>query len=270
MTRGVRTRPEGLGWLVLALGVVWVLTLVGLPLLALVGTVAAEPLRTAQELVDRQGLEALLRSLLLAGLGIGLGALTGTIGGIVLARQRFWGWRALDGLVDLPLAVSPVIVGLAFVVLLGRGGWLEPLVVASGVRVLFGLPALVLATLFVCLPFFVREVALVLDEIGPAEEEAARTLGATEWQVFRHVTLPHLRGALRSGTLLTVARALGEFGAVLVLGGAIDGRTQTATTFVHTMLEERHDPAAYGMSLVLATLTILLVRSLPAGGRPQP
>lgn len=241
----------------------WALGLVGLPLGALVWSVADRPAEVVTSLVMEGGLDALGRSLLLAAVGVVLGLVTGTAGGLVLSRYRPPGRGALDALVDTPLAVSPVIAGLSFVILFGRGGWFSPLLEAAGVRVLFALPGLVLATAFVTLPFFAREVALVLDEVGTSEEDGARTLGASEWQVFRWITLPHLRGALRAGTLLTVARALGEFGAVLVLGGAIDGRTQTATTFVHTMIEERHDAAAFGMSLVLAALTILLVRALP-------
>lgn len=269
MRAGPLVTPRGAQWLVVVAATTWVLALVGLPLLALVLTVCAAPLQAVEEVVAQGGLDALGRSLLLAVLGVVVGGLTGTIGGLVLSRQRFGGRALLDALVDLPLAVSPVIVGLGFLVLFGRGGWLAGIAELMGVRVLFAFPGLVLATAFVTLPFFVREVALVLDEIGTGEEEAARTLGATPWQTFRWVTLPHLRGALRGGTLLTVSRALGEFGAILVLGGAIDGRTQTATTFVHTMLEERHDPAAYGMSLVLASLTILLARALQAGTRSR-
>jgi sulfate transport system permease protein len=269
MTPRPRTRPEGVGRVVLGAALLWVFGLVGLPMLALAVAFLGEPAEAVRTIVDEGGVDALIRSLGLAAVGVAIGLVTGTAGGVVLARQRFRGRQWLDALVDLPLAVSPVIVGLAFVVLYGRGGWLEPVAAALGVKVLFGLPGLVLATAFVVLPFFVREVALVLEEVGPSEEDAARTLGATERQVFLWVTLPQIRGALRAATLLTVSRALGEFGAVLVLGGAIDGRTQTATTFVHTMLEERHDAGAYGMSLLLGALTVLLVQILPTGARAR-
>ena len=191
---------------------------------ALLLAVGAEPAQVVAELVEQGGLDALGRSIVLAVFAVLVGGVTGTLGGLVI--------------------------------LYGRGGWLEPVATALGVKVLFATPGLFLATAFVCLPFFVREVALVLEEVGTSEEDAARTLGASEWQVFVWVTLPQLRGALRVGTLLTVARALGEFGAVLVLGGAIEGRTQTATTFVHTMMEERHDAGAFGMSLILAAPTL--------------
>lgn len=252
---------------VVALAFAWVGGLVALPLVALLSTVLTDPVEVALAVVRHGGLAALGRSLGLAAVAVLAGGLVGTAGGIVLARQRFVGRGLLDALVDAPLAVSPVVVGFAFVVLFGRGGWLTPLADAMGLRVLFAWPGLAIATVFVTLPFFVREVALVLEAIGDEEEQAARTLGASELQVLRYVTLPNLRGALRAGTLLTVARALGEFGAVLVLGGAIDGRTQTATTLVHSLLEERHEPAAYGLSLVLASLTLMLVRGLPSDAR---
>lgn len=269
MTPRRRTKPEGFGLVVTAAAILWVVGLVGVPLGALLLAVGAEPAQVVAELVEQGGLDALGRSIVLAVFAVLVGGVTGTLGGLVLARQRFWGRAVFDVAVDLPLAVSPVIVGLAFVILYGRGGWLEPLATALGVKVLFATPGLFLATAFVCLPFFVREVALVLEEVGTSEEDAARTLGASEWQVFVWVTLPQLRGALRVGTLLTVARALGEFGAVLVLGGAIEGRTQTATTFVHTMMEERHDAGAFGMSLILAAMTVLLVQALPTGARTK-
>lgn len=268
-----RSRPVGLQRAVVALAFAWVGGLVALPLVALLSAVLADPLAVGPSIARHGGVEALARSLGLAAVAVLAGGVFGTAGGIVLARQRFVGRGLLDALVDAPLAVSPVVVGLAFVVLFGRGGWLAPLADAVGLRVLFAWPGLAIATVFVTLPFFVREVALVLEATGDAEEQAARTLGASELQVLRRVTLPNLRGALRAGTLLTVARALGEFGAVLVLGGAVDGRTQTATTLVHGLLEERQEPAAYGLSLVLASVTLALVRGLPSGARgarPRP
>ena len=193
----------------------------------------------------------------------------GLLAGLALTRDRFVGRRLLDALVDLPLAVSPVMTGLSLLVLFGRGGWLAGPLAAAGIVVPFRFPALVLATLFVTLPFAVREVALVLDQLGATEEEAATTLGASPWQTFWRVTLPNVRRALAIGGTLTTARALGEFGAVLVVGGAIAGRTQTATTFIHTAMEERQEPAAYAMSLVLAALAVALLGALERLGAEE-
>jgi len=141
---------------------------------------------------------------------------------------------------------------LAFLLVFGREGWLEPALEAGGWKVTFAFPGLVLATLFVTFPFTLREVGYVLEELGTEEEAAAATLGASSWQTFWRVTLPNIRYGLGYGVILTTARALGEFGAVLVLGGAISGHTQTATTFIYNALEERQEPAAYSVALVLA------------------
>jgi sulfate transport system permease protein len=165
-------------------------------------------------------------------------------------------------LVDLPLAVSPVMTGLALLLVFGRGGWLEPWLDIAGLKVSFAFPGLVLATLFVTFPFTVREVAYVLLELGSDEEEAAITLGASPWQTFRLITLPNIRYGLGYGLVLTLARALGEFGAVLVIGGAISGHTQTATTFIYNALEERQEAAAYSMALVLAAASVLFLLAL--------
>ena len=152
--------------------------------------------------------------------------------------------------------------GLAFLLLFGRSGWFQPLFEPLGLRVAFAFPGLILATLFVTLPFTLREVALVLEELGTTEEDAAATLGASAWQTFLRVTLPNFRHGLTLGATLTVARALGEFGAVLVLGGAIANKTQTATTFIYAAVEERHEAAAYGMAMLLAAASVALLTVL--------
>lgn len=229
------------------------------PMVALVLAVADAPADVWAGITSPDALRALGLTLLLAVLSLALNGVLGIVGGLVLARQTFRGRRLLDALVDLPLAVSPVMVGLAFLTLVGRGGWLEAPLNALGVKFLFAFPGLLVATLFVTLPFTTREVALVLRDLGISEEEAAATLGAGPWTTFWRVTLPNLRHALEVSATLTTARALGEFGAVLVLGGAIAGRTQTATTFIHAAMEERLEPAAYGMSLILAAAAMVLL-----------
>jgi sulfate transport system permease protein len=188
-----------------------------------------------------------------------LNGVFGIAGALVLVRQRFFGRRFLDALVDLPLALSPVMTGLAFLILFGRSGALRPVVDLLGFSVAFAWPGVLLATLFVTLPFTLREVALVLEEVGDHEEQAAATLGASAWQTFRRVTLPNIYSGLSIGTTLTLARALGEFGAVLVVGGGIANKTETATTFIHTAVEERQEPAAFGMALILAAAAIALL-----------
>lgn len=207
-------------------------------------------------------LDALEMSLLLVAIALVVNTVVGTVGAIALVRHRFFGRGVVSALFDLPLAVSPVMIGLAFVLLLGRDGALSPLLETLGLKVVFSFPGLVIATLFVTLPYTVREVAYVLEEIGTSEEEAAITLGASAWQTFWRVTLPNIRIALGYGLLMTAARTLGEFGAILVLGGSISGHTQTATTFIHDAIEERQIAGAYGMALVLAVLSVALLLSL--------
>lgn len=211
--------------------------------------------------------EALGMSLVLLAISLVVNAIVGTLGAIAIVRHRFFGRGLLSALCDLPLAISPVMIGLAFILLVGRDGALEPLVEALGLRVVFSFPGLVIGTLFVTLPYTVREVAYVLSEIGTAEEEAAATLGASGWQTFWQVTLPNIRLGLAYGLLMTAARTLGEFGAVLVLGGSISGRTQTATTFIHDAIEERHFAGAYGMAALLGLVSVGLLLGLEVARR---
>jgi sulfate/thiosulfate transport system permease protein len=206
-----------------------------------------------------EAIDALVMSLVLVTIAIVINAVVGTVGALALVRHQFFGKGLLSALCDLPLAVSPVMIGLAFLLLLGRDSPLSPFLTAIDLKVVFSFPGLVIATLFVTLPYTVREIAYVLEEIGTSEEEAATTLGASPGQTFWRVTLPNIRVALGYGLLMTAARSLGEFGAVLVLGGGISGKTQTATTFIHDAIEERQLASAYGMALVLAALSIVLL-----------
>lgn len=183
----------------------------------------------------------------------------GTLTAWVLVRDRFPGGRLLNALVDMPFAVSPVVVGYMLLLLFGRGGLLAPLLTALNLQVAFAWPGLVLATLFVTLPFMVRELVPVLRAFGVKQEQAAATLGASGWQTFWLVTFPALRWGFIYGIILTFARALGEFGAVLVIGGGIQGRTDTATVFIFHALEERQTIGAYSAALVLGLFSLLLV-----------
>jgi len=199
-------------------------------------------------------------------------AITGVFGiitALVLTRDRFWGRRLLSGIVDLPLAVSPVIVGVMAVILFGRGGWLEPFFTAQGIQVLFAVPSMALVTVFICIPFVIRELTPVLLELGTVEEDAARTLGASSIQAFFRVTLPNVRWALLYGIALTTARAMGEIGAVLIVSGAVQGQTETATLYVFRALEERQDASAYVVAVVLAVVSVILLASIEIAKQRQ-
>jgi sulfate transport system permease protein len=168
----------------------------------------------------------------------------------------------LNGLIDLPFAVSAVVVGYMLLLLFGRNGWLAPVLAPLGVRVAFAVPGMVLATLFVTLPFMVRELMPVLAAFGVEQEQAAATLGASGWQTFWLVTFPALRWGFLYGLTLTFARALGEFGAVLVVGGGVQGSTETATLFIFRALDERDYIGAYSVAVALGALSLLLVSGI--------
>jgi sulfate transport system permease protein len=200
------------------------------------------------------------------GLSLGITAFATTINtlfgiafALVLARQRFWGRSVADGLVDMPFAVSPVVAGLMLVILYGPQGWLGQGIEAAGFRVVYAIPGMVLATMFVTLPFVVREVMPVLQEFGTDQVEAAYTLGAGRWQTFWRVTLPLVRWGLAYGVTLTIARALGEFGALLVVSGNLIGHTQTATLYIHDGIESFQTEGAYAASFVLAAASFALL-----------
>jgi sulfate transport system permease protein len=189
-------------------------------------------------------------------------AVLGVVVALVLARDRFAGRAIVSALVNLPLAVSPVVVGLAAVLLFGRGGWFEPWFTARGIQILFALPSMIMVTIFISIPFVIREVAPLLEELGAEEEQAARTLGASSLQTFFRVTLPNIRWALLYGIALSTARAIGEVGAVLVVSGTIAGQTETATLYVLRALDEGHDASGYIVALTLALVSIVLLGAI--------
>jgi sulfate/thiosulfate transport system permease protein len=195
---------------------------------------------------------AFVITILIALIAVPANTIFGVICAIAIVRRRFPGMGLVNAFVDLPLALSPVVVGLAFLLLYGRNGWLEHL----PFDVIFAFPSMVLATIFVSLPFVVREVVPVLREIGTEQEQAASTLGASSFQTFRRVTLPAIRWAVAYGVVLTTARALGEFGAVSVVSGRIVGKTETMTLHVEERFQGFDLVGAYAASVVLAMLAI--------------
>jgi sulfate transport system permease protein len=222
-----------------------------------------------QAVTQPDALHALWLTLLIAAVAVPMNTIFGVLCALLLVRSKFRFKRVLDLLVDLPFAVSPVVVGLALVLVYGRQGWFGPWLAAHDIRVIFALPGMVLATVFVSLPFVVREVVPVLREIGDDQEQAARTLGASPWQTFWRVTLPSIRWGVTYGVVLTTARALGEFGAVSVVAGHLAGVTQTLTLYVDDRFEAFDLTGAYVASVVLALLAFATLFSMNALARKE-
>jgi sulfate transport system permease protein len=204
-------------------------------------------------------LHALKVTLILTAIAVPANTIFGVLCALAIVRHRYPGAGIVNAVVDLPLALSPVVVGLALLLLYGRGGWL------GGHGIVFALPGMVLATIFVSLPFVVREVVPVLREIGTEQEQAAATLGASALQTFLRVTWPAIRYATAYGVVLTTARALGEFGAVSVVSGRLAGETESLTLFVQDRYQSFDTTGAYAAAVVLALLamaTLLLMTRL--------
>lgn len=204
-------------------------------------------------------LQSLWLSLQIALLVVLFQALFGTIIAWVLVRQNFWGKSLLNGLVDMPFAVSPVVVGYMLLLLFGRNGFLFPILDRLGINVAFAVPGMFLATLFVSLPFMIREMIPAIENLDREQEYAAETLGANQMTIFFRIILPQLQSALIYGLTLTLARALGEFGAVLVIGGGVQGRTETTTLYIFRTLEERYFIDAYTAAIFLGVFSVSIV-----------
>ncbi len=210
-----------------------------------------------QALGDSDFLSALRLTVFVTCIVLPIDTIFGLCTAWVIARHQFRGRTLLISIIDLPFSISPVVAGLMLVLLYGRQGWLGPWLESAGIRIIFSWPAIALATAFVTMPFVAREVLPVLEEIGTSEEEAARTLGASEWQIFWRVTLPNIRWGLLYGLLLTNARAMGEFGAVSVVSGNIIGKTQTLPLYVEDAYKNYQTQAAFTASLVLGLLAVV-------------
>jgi sulfate transport system permease protein len=186
----------------------------------------------------------------------------GVICALVLVRGKSRLRGLIDLLVDLPFAVSPVVVGLSLFLLYGRQGWLGSWFLDQGIQIIFSTPGMILATIFVSLPFVVREVAPLLREIGTSQEEAASTLGASPWQTFWRITLPSIRWGVVYGVVLTTARALGEFGAVSVVSGKLIGQTDTLPLYVEERFRNFDLTSAYVAAFTLATIALVTLLAM--------
>jgi sulfate transport system permease protein len=202
---------------------------------------------------------ALQLSLLVVAIVVPLNVLFGVPTALVLARSRFRGKSVLQAIIDLPFAVSPVVVGVALILLWGSAGLLGFVENGLGFKIIFGLPGIVLASIFVTVPFVIREVEPLLYEVGTDQEEAAATLGSQWWQTFWRITLPSIRWGLTYGIVLTIARTLGEYGAVIMVSSNLPGTSQTLTLLVSDRYSRSDEYGAYAVSTLLMTVAVFVL-----------
>ena len=209
---------------------------------------------------DPNVMHALQLTAIVALTSVAINLVFGVTISVLLVRYEFPGKRLLSALLDVPLSVSPVVVGLALLLVYNpRNGWFGPTLADAGVRVIFSTPGMILATTFVALPLVIREVVPVLEEIGDDQEWAARSLGASSFQTLRRITLPGIKWAIVYGVVLALARSLGEYGAVKVVSGDIVGSTQTATLLVDERYQNFDQPTAYAISFLLAFASVVCI-----------
>lgn len=207
-----------------------------------------------KNLTEPAFVHAVQLTVLIALIVVPLNTVFGLCAAWAIARHKFPGRALVISIIDLPFAVSPVVAGLMIVLLYGRVGWFGPLLQAVDIKIVFALPGMILATAFITMPFVAREVIPVLEEAGSDQEQAARTLGANDWQIFWRVTVPNIRWALLYGVILTNARAMGEFGAVSVVSGNIAGKTQTLPLFVEEAYKQYQTQSAFSAAVLLSFL----------------
>ncbi len=256
--RSVTTESALVRWLLIGLAIVILTLFLLLPLAA----VFIEAFRRGSEvfikaLTEDAALSAIKLTLLAAGISVPLNTVFGLAAAWLITKFRFKGRSFLLSLIDLPFAVSPVIAGLVFVLLFGARGWFGPWLRENDIQIIFAFPGIILATVFVTFPFVARELIPLMESQGSDQEEAAVTLGARGWQVFRHVTLPNIKWGLLYGVLLCNARAMGEFGAVSVVSGHIRGKTNTLPLHVEVLYNEYQFSAAFACAALLALLALL-------------
>jgi len=260
-TRSVRTGNSPLARaLVVGSALLWLTAVLALPFASVFAAAFSEGFGTfARALADPAAIHAAWLTFVAVVSALAFNLVFGIAAAYTIERTTLPGRRVISTLLDLPIAVSPVVAGLMFLLLFGRQGWLGKVLESLDIQIVFALPGIVLATIFVTLPFVAKEVSAVLREMGTAEEEAAATLGASPAQTFLHVVLPSIRWALFYGSVLTAARALGEFGAVSVLSGNLIGRTQTLPLFIEQAYVNYQTTTAFALAVPLTLLAVLTI-----------
>ncbi|ELA08116.1 sulfate ABC transporter permease [Moraxella macacae 0408225] len=257
-TQVATKEPTWVRYVLIVVAVGFMFVMLVIPLLA----VFYEALKSGWQLylaslTESEALHAIKLTLITAFIVVPINAVIGVAVAWLLTRFEFKGKQIVTTLLDIPFSVSPVVAGLMFVVLLGQNSWLGGWLQYFGVQVIFALPGIVIATMFVTFPFVVREIMPLMQSQGASEEQAALTLGASGWQMFYRITLPNIKWALLYGMILTNARAMGEFGAVSVVSGHIRGQTNTMPLLVEIAYNEYNFTAAFALSSLLASLALI-------------
>jgi sulfate transport system permease protein len=256
--RSATTEPRPVRALLIGIAILWLALIIFAPLVAVFVQALAKGWPAFEAaIVEPDAWASIKLTLLTAAIVVPLNSVFGMAAAWAIAKHDFRGRNLLVNLIDLPFSVSPVVAGLMFVLLFGANGWFGPYLMAHGVRVVFAVPAIVIATAFVTFPFVARELIPLMTAQGRAEEEAALTLGAGFFQTFWHVTLPNIRWGLLYGVLLTNARAMGEFGAVSVVSGHIRGLTNTMPLHVEVLYNEYNFVGAFAVASLLALLALV-------------
>ena len=260
-SRRRNSSPRLVRYLFRIIVIAYLFMLVAWPVSLVVKYTFADGMTALREtLTNEQVISALKLTVYVSIISVTINLVFGVGMSLILVRRRFRGRRVLSALIDLPLAVSPVVVGLALVLVYNkRDGWFGPTLEDHGIQILFADPAIIMATVFVSLPLMVREVVPVLEEIGTDQEQAAQSLGANPRQTFWRITLPSIKWAVVYGAVLSLARALGEFGAVKIVAGNVKGKTQTATLYVEQAYQNFRQPQAYAVSFLLVSVAVLCI-----------
>lgn len=260
-TRHVRRNKGPFAWALRIAVIAYLFLLIAWPVSLVVTNTFANGLESLEAVfADPDTVAALKLTVVAAIAATAINTVFGVSMSLLLVRSTFPGRRLLSSFVDLPLAISPVVVGLSLVLVYGgRDGWLGPPLESAGIQVIYATPGIIMATAFVALPLVIREVVPVLEEIGLEQEQAARSLGANAWQSFWRVTLPGIKWAVIYGVVLTLARSLGEFGAVKVVSGNIAGETRTATLAVEEKYLNWEQDSAYAIAFLLASISVLCI-----------
>jgi len=252
------TEPRWVRYLLIGIALTFVLLFLLLPLVFMMFEAFSKGVACYKEsLTDEDTQHALYLTLLAAGIAVPINIVFGLAASWCIAKFEFPGKSILITLIDLPFAISPVVAGLLFVLLFGLNGWFGPFLDAHNIKIIYAVPGIVIATLFVTFPFVARELIPVMQSQGVEEELAARVLGARGWQIFWRVTLPNIKWGLLYGVILCNARAMGEFGAVAVLSGRYRGLTCTLPLHIENLYSDNNYPAAFAVASLLAMLAVV-------------